>query len=109
MCVIVLQFYLFATRKSIVMKTDIISTRVDYRMKTEFTHVCEEIGLSPSQAIKLFAKAVINYGGIPFELKTKQPNRITVQAIQELEEGKGHTVKGTLELFDDLQIKLKNA
>ena len=42
------------------MKTDIISTRIDHGMKTEFTHVCEEIGLSPSQAIKLFAKAVIS-------------------------------------------------
>ncbi len=52
-------------------KTEIISTRIDHDMKTELTHVCEEIGLSPSQAIKLFAKAVINYGGIPFELKTK--------------------------------------
>ena len=91
------------------MKTDIISTRVDHSMKTEFTHVCEEIGLSPSQAIKLFAKAVINYGGIPFELKTKQPNMITVQAIQELEEGKGHKVRGTTELFNELQVKLKNA
>ena len=95
--------------KSIFMKTDIISTRVDHHMKTEFTHVCEEIGLSPSQAIKLFAKAVINYGGIPFELKIKQPNIITVQAIQELEEGKGHKVRGTSELFDDLHVKLKNA
>ncbi len=91
------------------MKTDIISTRVDHSMKTEFTHVCEEIGLSPSQAIKLFAKAVINYGGIPFELKTKQPNMITVQAIQELEERKGHKVRDTSELFNDLQVKLKNA
>ncbi len=27
----------------------------------------------------------------------------------ELEEGKEHTVKGTSELFDDLQVKLKNA
>ncbi len=91
------------------MKTDIISTRVDHDMKTEFTYVCEEIGLSPSQAIKLFAKAVINYGGIPFELKTKQPNMITVQAIQELEEGKGHKVRDTSELFNDFQVKLKNA
>ncbi len=87
------------------MKTDIISTRIDHDMKTEFTHVCEEIGLSPSQAIKLFAKAVINYGGIPFELKTKQPNLITVQAIRELEEGKGHKVRDTSELFSDLQVK----
>jgi len=85
------------------MKTDIISTRIDHNMKTEFTHVCEEIGLSPSQAIKLFAKAVINYGGIPFELKTKQPNPITIQAIQELEEGDGYTADNITELFNDLK------
>ena len=88
------------------MKTDIISTRIDHGMKVEFTHICEEIGLSPSQAIKLFAKAVINYGGIPFELKTKQPNKITVQAIQELGEGKSHKTSSTSELFNDLQVKL---
>lgn len=55
------------------MKIDTISTQIDHEMKTKFTHICEEIGLSSAQAIKLFAKAVINYGGIPFELKTKQP------------------------------------
>jgi len=91
------------------MKTDIISTRIDHDMKTEFSHVCEEIGLSPSQAIKLFAKAVINYGGIPFELKVKQPNPITIQAIKELENGSGHTVNNASELFNDLQVKLNNA
>ena len=91
------------------MKTDTISIRIDHGTKTKFTLVCEEIGLSPSQAIKLFTKAVINYGGIPFELKTKQPNKITVQAIQELEEGKGHKTSGTSELFNDLQVKLENA
>ena len=40
-----------------IMKTEIISTRIDHNMKIEFTHVCEEIGLSPSQTIKLFAKS----------------------------------------------------
>ena len=90
------------------MKTEIISTRIDHNMKMEFSNVCEEIGLSPSQAIKLFAKAVINYGGIPFELKAKQVNAVTAQAIQELEDGKGHTVSNTTELFNELQIKLDN-
>ncbi len=55
------------------MKIDTISTQIDHEMKTEFTDICEEVGLSSSQAIELFAKAVINYGGIPFELKIKQP------------------------------------
>jgi DNA-damage-inducible protein J len=71
------------------MKTEIISTRIDHDTKLEFTRVCEEMGLSPSQAIKLFAKAVINSGGIPFELKARRPNHITLQAMQEVEQGAG--------------------
>lgn len=90
------------------MKTEMISVRVDHGTKLEFTHICEEIGLSPSQAIKLFAKAVINHGGIPFELKRKQPNKITLQAIQELEDGKGQKAHSTSDLFDDLGAELSN-
>ena len=99
----VLQLYSNKRLLSTKMKTDIISTRIDHDMKNEFTHICEEIGLSPSQAIKLFAKAVINYGGIPFELKVKQPNKMTMQAIQELEAGNGHKVNNTEELFNEIQ------
>jgi len=91
------------------MKTDILSTQVEHNVKMEFTHICEGIGLSPSQAMQLFAKAVINYGGIPFELKARQPNIATVQAIQELEEGQGKKARNTSELFDELQVKMKNA
>ncbi len=90
------------------MKTEIISTRIDRDSKLEFTNVCEEIGLSTSQAIKLFAKAVINYGGIPFELKRKQPNKVTLQAMKELEEGKGHKVNSTSELFSELGVNISD-
>ncbi len=88
------------------MKTDMISTQIDHEIKIEFTKICEDIGLSPSQAIKLFAKAVINYGGIPFEIK--RPNQITIQAIQELEKGKGHKAKSTAELFQTLGVNIDN-
>ncbi|VAX07170.1 DNA-damage-inducible protein J [hydrothermal vent metagenome] len=90
------------------MKTDMISVRIDHGTKLEFTQVCEDIGLSPSQAIKLFTKAVINYGGIPFELRNKQPNKITLQAMQELDEGRGHKSAGTSALFNDFQVSLEN-
>ena len=86
------------------MKSDMLSTRIDHDTKLAFTHVCEEMGLSPSQAIKLFAKAVINYGGIPFELKVKQPNALTADAIKELEAGKGNKADTVDELFLDLGI-----
>ncbi len=88
------------------MKTDMISIRIDHETKLEFTQVCEDIGLSPSQAIKLFTKAVINYGGIPFELRRKQPNKITLQAMQELNEGKGDKTTSTSALFKEFQVDL---
>jgi len=73
------------------MKTEMLSTRIDHDTKVAFTYICDEVGLSPSQAIKIFAKAVINHGGIPFEVKAKQPNSATLNAIQELEQGLVHT------------------
>ena len=90
------------------MKTGIISTRIDPASKLEFVHICNDIGLSPSQAIKLFAQAVINYGGIPFELRRKQA-QVTLNAIQELEEGKGHRCESTMDLFDDFGVNVKDA
>ncbi len=86
------------------MKTEMLSTRIDHDTKLAFTHVCDEVGLSPSQAIKLFAKAVINYGGIPFELRSKTPNPKTLEAIQELESGNGNTADDVNQLFQELGV-----
>ena len=85
------------------MKTEMLSTRIDHETKLAFTNICEEIGLSPSQAIKLFTKAVINHGGIPFELKARQPNATTAAAIAELETGQAHTAQNVDELLRDLK------
>jgi len=86
------------------MKTEMLSTRIDADTKLAFTHVCEEVGLSPSQALKLFAKAVINHGGIPFELKAKRPNAQTATAIEELESGRGGQAQDVAQLFSDLGV-----
>jgi len=34
-----------------------LSTRIDHDTKVAFTYICDEVGLSPSQAIQIFAKA----------------------------------------------------
>ncbi len=86
------------------MKTEMLSTRIDHDTKLAFTHVCDEVGLSPSQAIKLFAKAVINYGGIPFELRSITPNAKTLDAIQELDNGNGNTADDVNQLFQELGV-----
>ena len=88
------------------MKTDLISTRIEHDLKVEFTTICEDLGLSTSQALKIFAKAVINYGGIPFELKSNRLNSASLKAIEELENGKGIKAKNSEELFSDLGVDL---
>lgn len=84
------------------MKTEMLSARIDKTTKKNFNAICENIGLSPSQAIKLFVHGVINHGGIPFELKVSQPNQKTIAAMQELQEGKGHKAESVEQLLDDL-------
>jgi len=92
------------------MKTEMLTTRIDHDTKLAFTYICDEVGLSPSQALKLFARAVINYGGIPFELKVKQPNIMTVTAIQELSQGLGKKSESVTTLISDLtEGKVVNA
>ncbi|BFM06240.1 type II toxin-antitoxin system RelB/DinJ family antitoxin [Halioxenophilus aromaticivorans] len=83
------------------MKTkETLSTRIDAATKQEFTNVCESLGLSTSQALNIFVTAVVNYGGIPFELKARQPNKQTAAAIAELESGQGNTAINLEELSD---------
>ena len=48
-----------------------VSTRIDEETKQQFDHVCENIGISPSNALSMFIKSVINYNGIPFNVVTK--------------------------------------
>ena len=79
-----------------------LSTRIDHETKIAFTNICDDVGLSPSQAIKLFARAVINHGGIPFEIKSKQPNHVTLNAINELIEGQNHKASSVEEMLHTL-------
>lgn len=84
------------------MKTAMLSTRIDHETKTAFTQICDEVGLSPSQAIKLFARAVINHGGIPFDVKVRQPNKTTVSAMNALIQGEGEKAESVDSLISEL-------
>ena len=86
-----------------------LSTRIDHDTKAAFTHICDEVGLSPSQAIKLFARAVNNYGGIPFDLKIQQPNEKTIAAMNELIQRGGQKAESVDALISELsKDKLNN-
>ena len=84
------------------MRQEMLSARIDHDTKAAFTNICEAVGLSTSQAIKLFAKAVINHGGIPFEVRVQQPNQTSIAAMKELNECKGHSAESVGALMNEL-------
>ena len=45
-----------------------ISTRIDAATKQQFDRICVSIGISPSNALSIFIRSVINNNGIPFYL-----------------------------------------
>ncbi|UJF18574.1 type II toxin-antitoxin system RelB/DinJ family antitoxin [Vibrio sp. SS-MA-C1-2] len=80
------------------MRSEMIGTNIDHKTKIAFTTICDEIGLTPSEVIKLFAHTVIKQGKIPFDVELNKPNRDTIAAIHELTSGKGHKANS----IDDL-------
>ena len=45
-----------------------VSTRIDATTKQQFDRICAAIGISPSNALSIFIRSVINNNGIPFHL-----------------------------------------
>ena len=49
-----------------------VSTRIDAATKQQFDKVCDVIGISPSNALSMFIRGVINHNGIPFSVVAPQ-------------------------------------
>lgn len=81
-----------------------VSARMNTEVKAEFFQVCEELGLSPSTAINMFAKAMIRKNGFPFVLQIEKPSQETMKAIEEAIEEKD--LVGTFSTADDVMDSL---
>jgi DNA-damage-inducible protein J len=82
-----------------VARTETIRARVDPELKSEAEAILKEVGLSSSEAMRLFLHQVVSQRGLPFEVKI--PNAETVAAIESIQAGKGLRVDSIEELFDD--------
>lgn len=69
------------------MANDIVQARVSPELKAQADALFQELGLKTSDAIRVFLQHSVNRGGMPFELRVKQPNAETLAAMRELEEG----------------------
>lgn len=81
--------------------------RMDRNLKNELDSICNELGMSISTAMTIFAKAVVRKGGIPFSVSLDTPNADTLAAIAEAEVMKknpsvGKTYNSVDEMFKDV-------
>jgi DNA-damage-inducible protein J len=77
-----------------------VEARIEPDIKEKATKILDSLGLTPSCAICIFYKQIILHRGLPFDLKL--PNKETMEAIEELEAGKGTKFATTKELFEEL-------
>jgi|AntAceMinimDraft_9_1070365.scaffolds.fasta_scaffold14750_3 DNA-damage-inducible protein J len=63
------------------MTDSVIRSRIDADLKAEAVQVLSSMGLTMSEAIRLFLTQTVAYGGLPFAVK--MPNATTIGAMQD--------------------------
>ena len=80
-----------------------INIRIDTNIKSEVECILAKLGLTKTQAIKLFFNKIIQEKGIPFSINI--PNEDTINAMNESEKSKKlKKYNKSEELFKDLGI-----
>jgi len=61
---------------------------MDEGLKLNFECLCGELGLNMTSAFNVFARAAVRQQGIPFEVTLDTPNRETLAAINDVNQGR---------------------
>ncbi|MCL2500377.1 MAG: type II toxin-antitoxin system RelB/DinJ family antitoxin [Defluviitaleaceae bacterium] len=86
-------------------KTETIHMRIEPDVKREAENILTRLGLSTTDAIKVFLNQVILRGGLPFEVRLNIPNETTKAAMYEAENNINlHKFPNADEMFRELGI-----
>jgi len=64
-------------------KTATIHLRIEPDLKSEAASIFKSLGLTTTDAIKIFLHQAVITGGLPFPVITGKPNEATIRAILE--------------------------
>jgi DNA-damage-inducible protein J len=78
-----------------------IQSRVSPELKQQAEAVFGALGLSTSDAIRMFLQQSVNVGGLPFQPVVKRPNDETLEAMKEMDSGGGQVFHSSADLFAD--------
>lgn len=85
-------------------KTDVVRARIDAQVKEEASRVLGEMGLTPSDGIRMFLTSVAKKKELPFHpMDFFEPNAETIAAMEEAERGEVQTSLTVEELMEDLR------
>ena len=65
------------------MATTNLTIRLDPSLKQEAETLFAKLGMNLSTAVNVFFRQSPEYGGIPFDIRTKRPNNATLEALAE--------------------------
>lgn len=85
-------------------KTDTIHLRVEPELKSDVEALFSQLGLTTTDAIKIFLNQVVLNGGLPFEVKIPQYNANVLAAMEEAKKVSkiGKFYSSADELFEEL-------
>jgi len=78
-----------------------VSTRIDETTKQQFDRICNVIGITPSNALSIFIRGVINHNGIPFVL-TAPPEKPKTMSRKDM----FGCMRGQFKMADDFNAPL---
>lgn len=81
-----------------------MTLRIEPELKKQASDLFQSLGLDLSTATGIFYRQALRYHGIPFEIRTEEPNETTYSAMEAAEEGKD--VYGPFDNVSDLMEAL---
>lgn len=74
-------------KNEVIMSNIEVRLRVESELKKNAESVFQNMGMTMSEAIRIFLKQSVNSSGLPFRPHLNSPNKITLQAFKSAEEG----------------------
>lgn len=86
------------------MRTSSINIRVDEKLKNNAVDILNTLGLSLTDAIRIYLSQIILHDGIPFDVKIQNYNKDTIKAIENVnnEKNLSKTFLSINDLMEDL-------
>ena len=68
------------------MKTSAVHARIEPKTKEKAEGILKSLGLTPTEAIRIFYKQISLHGGLPFSVVI--PNKLTASTLKKSRQGK---------------------